>query len=83
MKDIIVMTKKENENASSLYRRFVKHFRSSGVQKTAKRHRFFARKPSKNIRQQDCINRLKKQQEYEVAYRLGKITTTHKHGGRG
>lgn len=78
MPDSIIMTKKENEGAASLYRRFVKHFRSSGIQTSAKTKRFHARKPSKNVRKKDCINRLTQKKKYEEAYRLGKIPATYK-----
>ena len=78
MADSIIMAKKENEGATSLYRRFVKHFRSSGIQTSAKQKRFHARKLSKNIRKKDCMSRLTQKKKYEEAYRLGKIPVTHK-----
>ena len=67
------MTKHDNEGAASLYRRFVRHFRSSGIQSSAKQKRFYDRKVSKSIRKKDCINRLTKKEMYEKAYREGKI----------
>ncbi len=73
MADSIIMTKHDNEGAASLYRRFVKHFRSSGIQSSAKQKRFHGRKLSKNIKRKDCINRLTKKEVYEKAYREGKI----------
>ena len=78
MADTVVMTKKESENTTSLYRRFVKHFRTSGVQTVAKRKRFYSRRLSKNVRKKDCINRLVKKESFERAYRLGKISTLQK-----
>ena len=78
MIDTIIMNKREGENTSSLYRRFAKHFRSSGIQTSAKRKRFYDRKPSKNVRKKDCITRLLKKAKFEEAYRLGKITVSHK-----
>ena len=72
MADSIVMEKKENEGAASLYRRFVKHFRSSGIQNSSKQKRFYARKTSKNVRKKDCLARLTQKQRYENAHRLGK-----------
>ena len=77
MVDTIIMDKKDNEGAVSLYRRFVKHFRSSGIQSSAKSKRFHGRKLSKNVRKKDCINRLIKKAAYEKAYREGKIPTSH------
>ena len=77
MVDSIIMTKQDNEGAASLYRRFVKHFRSSGIQTAVKQRRFFDRKISKNVRRKNCINRLVKTAAYEKAYREGKIQTTH------
>ena len=74
MTDIVVMNRKEGEGATSLYHRFVKQFRSSGVQTTVRNNRFRARRPSKAIRKKDCINRLVKREKYEEAYRLGKIS---------
>ena len=76
MVDSIIMTKHDNEGAASLYRRFVRHFRSSGIQSSAKQKRFHGRKLSKNIRRQDCINRLTKKGVYEKAFREGKISAT-------
>ena len=78
MADNIVMEKKDNEGAASLYRRFVRHFRSSGIQNLTKQKRFYGRKLSKNVRKKDCINRITKREAYEKAYREGKILTTHK-----
>ena len=72
------MTKKDNEGATSLYRRFVKHFRSSGIQPSVKQKRFYGRKLSKSVRKKDCINRLTKREIYEKAYREGKIPTSYK-----
>ena len=77
MTDSIIITKKDNEGAASLYRRFVRHFRSSGIQSAAKQKRFYGRKASKNIRKKDCINRLTKKEAYEKAYREGKIPASH------
>jgi len=71
------MKKHANEGAASLYRRFLKHFRSSGIQTSVKQKRFYGRKLSKNIRRKDCINRLTKQATYEKAQREGKIPTPH------
>ena len=83
MKDSIVMTKREHENAPALYRRFLKHFRSSTVPTTAKRKRFFARTPSKSVRRKDKLVRLTRRQSLEAQYRMGKISSLNrKHGGR-
>lgn len=76
MVDIVVITRKENEGAAVMYRRFTKHFRSSGVQTSVKQKRFHERKVSKNVRKKDCINRLAQRDKYEEAYRLGKISTS-------
>ncbi len=78
MKDNIIMTKKEGENPSSLYRRFVKHFRASGVQMATKKGRFYDRRPSKNTRKKNCITHLTKKEKFEEAYRLGKISSLQK-----
>ena len=78
MKDTIVMTKKEGENPSSLYRRFVKHFRASGTQMATRRNKFYARRPSKTTRKKDCMTHLAKRAKFEEAYRLGKISALQK-----
>ncbi|MDE0243442.1 MAG: hypothetical protein OYG31_01875 [Candidatus Kaiserbacteria bacterium] len=81
MKDTIVTTKRDNEGSMLMYRRFVKKFRSSGVQTLTKKRRFQARKPSKSIRRKDCIARITKHSIFERAYRLGKISPSGKRGG--
>ena len=78
MTDGIITTRKDNEGAASLYRRFVKHYRSSGIQSSVKQKRFYKRRLSKNVRKKDCLNRITQKQKYEEAYRLGKIPETHK-----
>ena len=76
------MEKRQDENSSSLYRRFVKHFRSLGVQSATKRNRFYIRKLSKNVQRQQRLLQLEKQQKYEEAYRLGKVSAAPRHGRR-
>ena len=71
--DTIVMSKKDNENPVSLYRRFVKHFRLSGIQPFTKKNRFHARKFSKTVRKKNCITRLDKREKFESDYRMGKV----------
>ena len=75
MTDIIAMEKKEGEGAMSLYRRFTKQFRSSGIQPFVKQHRFRDRKVSKSIRKKNKMNKIARSEKYELAYRLGKIST--------
>ena len=78
MIDTVFVEKNEGENTAALYRRFAKQFRSTGIQTAVKREKFYDRKPSKNVRKKDCINRLKKKQAFELSYRLGKISTLQK-----
>lgn len=73
MKEVIVETKKENENVTSLYRRFLKRFRSAGIQTHTKRNRFQERKMSKMVRRKDCISRLTQRAKFVRLERLGKI----------
>ena len=73
MKDAIIIKRKGEENPNSLYRRFTKNFRSSGILSYSKQNRYQDRKPSKNVRRKDCIGRLEKKGKFEEAYRLGKI----------
>ena len=81
MKDTVITVKRDNEGSMPLYRRFVKKFRSSGIQTITRKRRFQNRKPSRNVRRKDCIARITQHELYERAYRLGKITSTGKKGG--
>lgn len=78
MADAIVITRKEGESPNSLYHRFSKQFRSSGIQTFARSNRFSSRKPSKTIRKKDCINRIARREQFEEAYRLGKAPVARK-----
>ena len=73
MKETLIENRKGTENAASLYRRFLKRFRSSGVQTLVKRGRFNERKVSKTIRKKDCLNRLEKWEKRSQLERLGKV----------
>lgn len=75
MTNSIIILRKENENAASLYRRFVKQFRSSGIQLFVRRNKYCMREPSKSVRKKDCMNRLEKRRKFEEAYRMGKISS--------
>ena len=78
MKDGIIMTKREHENAPTLYRRFLKHFRSSSIPTTAKRKRFYARDPSKNVQRKDKIVRITRREKLEHDFRMGKISSLNR-----
>ena len=78
MTDTVLVEKIEGENTTAMYRRFAKQFRSTGIQTAVKREKFHDRKPSKNVRKKECINRLKKRRAFELSYRLGKISTLQK-----
>lgn len=73
MADTIIEYRKGDEQPSSLYRRFTKSFRSSGIQTFAKKNRYQERQLSRNVRRKDCLGRLKQQEKFEEEYRLGKI----------
>lgn len=73
MADAIIEYRRGDEQPSSLYRRFIKSFRSSGIQTFTKKNRYRERQMSKNVRRKDCIGRLKQKEKFEEGYRLGKI----------
>lgn len=70
----VEVEKKNNENTTSLIRRFTKQVRESGVLTRVRSLRYYKRPPSKDVRKKDTLKHLKKKAHREKLIKLGKIT---------
>jgi ribosomal protein S21 len=70
----VQVTKKDNESASGLIRRFTKKMQSSGILRTAKGGRYHERPKSDFVRKKDALKRISKRKEIEKLKKLGKTS---------
>ena len=70
--NVVVRKNKENENSSSLLKRFSQKMRSSGVVQKAKSVRFMERPLSKYKKKVERLRKLRRQEELERLKKLGK-----------
>lgn len=77
----IKIEKKENENNSSLLRRFTRRFQESGIGPKVKGQKFEERTPSPLIKKNAKLRKIAKKAEIEELIKLGKIT--ERGAGRG
>ncbi len=69
----VEVEKQNNENNTSLIRRFTKRVQGSGILPRVKSTRFREREPSKFKEKQQTLKRLEKRKERERLVKLGKI----------
>ncbi|OWK27086.1 MAG: hypothetical protein US76_00480 [Parcubacteria group bacterium GW2011_GWA2_38_13b] len=69
----IKITKKPNETAGALVRRFSQQIHRAGVLQEAKRRKHREQPLTKRIMRKSALARVKRRQEYEELKRLGKI----------
>ncbi|MEK7626996.1 MAG: 30S ribosomal protein S21 [Patescibacteria group bacterium] len=69
----IKITKKPNETAGALVRRFSQQIHRAGILKEAKRRRHREQPLNKRSVRESALARVKRRQEYEELKRLGKI----------
>lgn len=70
---LIHVDKNKGENFETLFRRFKNRERANGKQMTLRAGRFFAKKPTKNKRQESALRRLKKQEKLQYLLQSGKL----------
>ncbi len=75
----IIVERKSDENVNSLYRRFSKKMKISGIALSLKQNKFRTRLPSKAVRKKNCINKLRRKTNYELLYRMGKVSNISSH----
>lgn len=68
---LIIAEKREKENSNTLYRRFLKKFKSSGIQSKLKQGKFSERKKSLFVRKKRCLRKLQLQDAFSKAAKLG------------
>jgi ribosomal protein S21 len=67
----VKVQKNQNENNSSLLRRFSKRMQGSGVQQAVRQHRYAQRTPSKQLKKQHRLKQLKRGQRIQWLIKLG------------
>lgn len=67
----LVVKKKEGENPNAVVFRFVKKVKQSGILREARKRRFTKREDNKNKRRKMALHRVKKQDEFEKARKMG------------
>jgi len=65
--------KNEKETNQSLLRRFLTRFRMSGITREFKKHMFYQRPKSENLKRKEALWRLEKKKEIERLQKLGKL----------
>ena len=75
MSDNIIVTKEEKESPSSMYKRFSRKMKTSGIVNALKKTRYNARDLSKNVRKAEKLRKIEKAKEFKILYRLGKLST--------
>lgn len=69
----IEVTKTTNESNASLLRRFSKRVSGTGLVRKVRGSRFHLRTKSELKKKQDALKKLKKRDEYERLFKLGKL----------
>ena len=67
----VKVEKNQNENNSSLLRRFSKRMQGSGVQQSVRRNRYAQRTPSKQLKKQYRLKQLKRSDRIQWLIKLG------------
>ena len=75
MKSKITVERNGTESPNSLYRRFSKKMKISGIMQHIKKNKFTERKMSKIIRKTECLLKIKKREAYQDKIRKGVIST--------
>ncbi|MEX1014302.1 MAG: 30S ribosomal protein S21 [Candidatus Paceibacterota bacterium] len=70
---MIKVNKRENENFNSLFYRFKKKVRQSGILLEARKRRFHSRPENKNKRRKSAIHRVEKEKEIKNLKRYGEL----------
>ena len=73
MTDNVCVTRKDGEANSGIVRRFSRKSQAASVAQTVKKKVYLKRPPSKFLRKKERLQRLKKTEEYQRLYRLGKL----------
>ncbi len=69
----VQIEKNNNESSANVIRRFTKRVQGSGIIPRMRKNRYFTRTKSENVRKTGRLKKLKKQAEYEMQIKLGKI----------
>ena len=79
------VTKSGNESALSTIRKFSRRVQGTGLVRTVRSNRYFARGASKIVKKKRALKLIKRRQEYSRLIKEGKIaeTPTRRGGGRG
>ena len=65
---------KENENNANVLRKFSRGVRSSGVLKKVRKLRYSSRPSSKFLKKKQALHKMKKTEEFERLFKLGKVS---------
>jgi hypothetical protein len=71
----VEIKKNKNENNVSMIKRFTKKVQESGVLPRVRSIRYEERQPSAYTKKKARLKSIKKQDEFQKAYKMGKVTT--------
>ncbi|MCB9809243.1 30S ribosomal protein S21 [Candidatus Nomurabacteria bacterium] len=69
----VEMTKKKNENATQLLRRFTRRFRETGITREIRNRRYFDRQDSDLRRKRGALRRIEDGKKYGMLRKLGRM----------
>lgn len=72
--------KSGTENALSTIRKFSRRVQGTGLVKTARANRYYARPGSKTVKKKRALKLIKRREDYRQQVKEGKITETPKRG---
>lgn len=78
----VEVSKKGNENSTSLIRRFSRRAMSAAIVRTMRNRRFFDRPLSKNVVRKKKLHSLDRREKYNEQVKLGKIDPNARRGRR-
>lgn len=69
----VQVEKNNTESSANVIRRFTKRMQGSGIIPKLRKHRYYARTKSENVRKTARLKKLGKKEVYERELKLGKI----------
>lgn len=78
----VEVTRTGTENVLATIRKFTRRVQGTGLIKSVRKNRYFARDTSKTVQKKSALKRIKRRDEFRQLLKEGKVVETTRRGGR-
>lgn len=78
----VEVTKTGTENVLSTIRKFTRRVQGTGLIKSVRKNRYYARDVSKTVQKKSALKRIKRRDEFQQLLKEGKVVEQVRRGGR-